>query len=109
MNLFLRGHGWEPQNLDFVFRCRPGALMGFALGGRAPLGQQVNLKETHLDSHICARSHLYSPFLGQRGWFWPHSSADGFDVMGMPREGGQVARFGQELLPLTIYTLSLAT
>lgn len=29
--------------------------------------------------------------------------------MGMPREGGQVARFGQELLPLTIYTPSLAT
>lgn len=43
MNLVLRGHGWEPQNLDFVFRCCPGALTGFALGSQAPPGQQVCL------------------------------------------------------------------
>lgn len=65
-------------------------------------------KEPHLDSCIRARSHLCSPFLGQRGWVWPRSCAEGFEAVGMSREGGQATLFGQELLPLTIYTLSLA-
>lgn len=90
----------------FCFPPSPRGSRRFCPGWSGPAGTTgLPPKEPHLDSCICAWSHLCSPFLGQRGQFWPHSCAQGFDVMGMSRKGGQAARFGQELLSLTTYTL----
>lgn len=110
MNFFLRGRGWEPPELGFVSHRLPRGSGGFCPPGRSgPAGTTgLPAKEPHLDSCIRARSHLCSPFLGQRGQFWPRSCAEGSEAVGMSGEGGQAALFGQELLPLTVCTLSLA-
>lgn len=106
MNLFLRGHGWEPQNLDFVFRHRPGALAGFALGGWAPLGQEVYLQRNHIWIPASALGATpAAPFWGKEGSFGP------IPVPKAVMRGDAWRRragFGQELLPLTVYRLSLA-